>query len=441
MFTRNVAVTGFTFGLVNATDGSAVTTGTPTELITKDGGAQAAMTNNAVHEGNGQWSIDITAGEMDAVVVGLLFTHADAIPVQITIKTTTIPSAPTSGVSDVNTIQISGDQAAADNFETMLDGTGGQVFSLKQLNIVNSTGTAFIASSTGSNGRGMDVSGNGTGEGARVTGGSNNATAMFFNGSNGTGGQVAIGEADDGILIQGVQGHGINTVGGISNGSCGIRASSIATTTAGWGARFIGSLGGGGIRTEGGVGASDVGPGFEARGGVSGGEGMILRSLFAGADGLKAIAEGVGNGSGANFFGGSSNGPGMRIEGGGGNATGLVIQAKGIESGARLVGGAGSPGHALSLETVGNGNAIRALMGGGGEPLSQNIEDQLAGAVTGSATVQNILKILKNRLLVDEVGKTMTIFDDDDVTPIFTWNLFDSNAAPSVIEVFERVPV
>lgn len=86
-FKRNVAVTGFTVGMVNKTDGSAITSGTVNGFATKDGGSQTALTNALTHEGNGQWSVDLTAGEMDASVVGLVFTHASGIPQQITIKT------------------------------------------------------------------------------------------------------------------------------------------------------------------------------------------------------------------------------------------------------------------------------------------------------------------------------------------------------------------
>lgn len=88
-FKRNQAVTGLPFALINATSGAAVTTGTATGYVTKDGGAQATITAVPVHEGNGQWTCDLTAGEMDGLNVGLLFTHASAIPVHFTIRTET----------------------------------------------------------------------------------------------------------------------------------------------------------------------------------------------------------------------------------------------------------------------------------------------------------------------------------------------------------------
>ena len=88
MFKKNVAVTGFTVGLISSTDGSDITTGTPVGYYTLDGGAQTAIADvTPVHEGNGQWSFDLTAGEMNGDIVGLVFTHASAITQHFTIKT------------------------------------------------------------------------------------------------------------------------------------------------------------------------------------------------------------------------------------------------------------------------------------------------------------------------------------------------------------------
>ena len=86
-FPRNRAVTGYPFSLMNRTDATPVTTGTVTAKITKDGGTQATIAATPVHEGNGQWSIDLSATEMDADVVGIIFTHASAVPVQRTLTT------------------------------------------------------------------------------------------------------------------------------------------------------------------------------------------------------------------------------------------------------------------------------------------------------------------------------------------------------------------
>lgn len=79
--------------------------------------------------------------------------------------------------------------------------------SLKSLNIQNSTGTAIIAKSTGSNGRGIDIAGHGTGVGINVLGGS-----------------PASGDGSDGIYVQGglgsmgnYGGDALRAVGGAVN--------------------------------------------------------------------------------------------------------------------------------------------------------------------------------------------------------------------------------
>jgi len=89
MFKKNTAVTGFAFTLVNKADGSPITSGTVTGYYLLDGGTQGTIAGTPVHEGNGQWSVNLTAGEMNGDVVGLLFTHANAVAVHFTIRTTT----------------------------------------------------------------------------------------------------------------------------------------------------------------------------------------------------------------------------------------------------------------------------------------------------------------------------------------------------------------
>jgi hypothetical protein len=86
-FKKNTAVTGFTVGLISATDGSDITTGTPAAYVTLDGGTQTAIAGSLTHEGNGQWSFNLTAAEMNGDFVGVTVTHTSAITVQIPIKT------------------------------------------------------------------------------------------------------------------------------------------------------------------------------------------------------------------------------------------------------------------------------------------------------------------------------------------------------------------
>lgn len=98
-FVKNQAVTGFTFSLVNKTDGSAVTTGTTTGYYTLDGGTQTAIAGTPVHEGNGQWSVNLLAAEMNGDIVGLLFVNTSAFPEQFTISTLTLAEAASASIA------------------------------------------------------------------------------------------------------------------------------------------------------------------------------------------------------------------------------------------------------------------------------------------------------------------------------------------------------
>lgn len=105
-FKKNAAVTGFPFLLVSATDGSAITTGTPTIKYLLNGGTQGTVTDAATHEGGGQWSFDLTAAEMNGDTVGILITLTGAIPVHFTLKTET------KLVSDLNDFDATADDVA-----------------------------------------------------------------------------------------------------------------------------------------------------------------------------------------------------------------------------------------------------------------------------------------------------------------------------------------
>lgn len=92
-FTRGQALVGLSFTLINVSTGAAVTTGTATGYVTLDGGTQTAIAGSPVHEGNGQWTVDLTAAEMDGALVGLLITHPLAINVDKTLQTETTAAA------------------------------------------------------------------------------------------------------------------------------------------------------------------------------------------------------------------------------------------------------------------------------------------------------------------------------------------------------------
>jgi hypothetical protein len=120
----------FTFVLVERLDGSAITTGTVTPYVTLDGGTQAAATNSAVHEGNGQWSLTLTAAELNADDIGLLITHATAVPVHFDIHTETEVAADLSVVLAAiveDTGELQSDWADGGRLDLLLDEVGVQV--------------------------------------------------------------------------------------------------------------------------------------------------------------------------------------------------------------------------------------------------------------------------------------------------------------------------
>ena len=56
------------------------------------------------------------------------------------------------------------------------------------------------------------------------------------------------------------------------------------------------------------------------------------------------------------------------------------------------------------------------------------------------AFVDDLIKYQRNRSLIDPVNFTLTIFDDDGVTPLTVFDLKDENGVASCTSVFERIP-
>jgi hypothetical protein len=172
-----------------------------------------------------------------------------------------IPAALVGGRMDANVGAISADATAADNLETMLDGTGGQSLSLGQLNIVASSNNSAIVATGAGSGHGILATGGATGDGARLLGGATSGDGMH-----------AEAQADgDGMHAEGaLTGAGLNAVGGATGNSPGICAQGAGTQAGikatgggtGDGAAFIGGtvsgdglqLTAGGIAGSGGVG-------------------------------------------------------------------------------------------------------------------------------------------------------------------------------------------
>ena len=67
--------------------------------------------------------------------------------------------------------------------------------------------------------------------------------------------------------------------------------------------------------------------------------------------------------------------------------------------------------------------------------------DQLRLDVTSMLNlVQLLVKYEQNHTRIDKIDKTLTVYDDDGITPIQVFDLYDSTGTPSVEEVCERVP-
>jgi hypothetical protein len=179
-----------------------------------------------------------------------------------------------SGTVDANVVQISGDATAADNLETMLDGTGGQTLSLGSLAVSGNTTFTGTTTHTGAvsyangvavsnataNGHGLSVAGNGTGSGLNATGGATgngfrasggatsgdaavfsgngNGSGLYCQGSNDKAGFWAVGNG----TAAGFRADGGGTAAGFAANAGGGNANGITATPAGTGAGIAASI-------------------------------------------------------------------------------------------------------------------------------------------------------------------------------------------------------
>jgi hypothetical protein len=107
MFKKNTAVPGFVIGpFIKTSDGSEITTGTPTcKRIIDD--TPAACDNAASYDSTfGAWKIDLTAADLNGNTIGLKFSLTDCQPRSFVIKTVSgIPDATGYFPSDVKVIK------------------------------------------------------------------------------------------------------------------------------------------------------------------------------------------------------------------------------------------------------------------------------------------------------------------------------------------------
>lgn len=119
-------------------------------------------------------------------------------------------------------IAISGDTTAADNFETMLDGTGGQTLKLGKLSVVASGGSRAVEFLGNGSSEGFFIQGGATGSGFVCNGGATTGYAAEF---------IAQGGNSNAVNLQGQgNGYGLYIVGGITGGGMAIESNQIGLT-------------------------------------------------------------------------------------------------------------------------------------------------------------------------------------------------------------------
>lgn len=236
--------------MVFMTDSSDHITGktglTLTITASKNGAAFASITPTVTERGNGWYSLSLTSSHTDTLgdlalhvtgtaadpsdlvweVVSLL--PGDAVAIQTGTGSGQLNIS--SGVVESNLKQIDGLATNGNN----------ATLNLKQLNVVNSAGSAVIATSSGGNGHGITATGDGTGHGIKAAG-------------------AASGTGD-----------GINAAGGLSGATNGIVAQANST-----GSGIIGrgvSTGGAGLLLDGGTGAN----GMQILGGTFTGTALVV---------------------------------------------------------------------------------------------------------------------------------------------------------------------
>lgn len=166
---------------------------------------------------------------------------------QMVLDTTQATKDILDGTLDVNMVQISGDATAADNLETMLDGTGGQALSLGQLLVVASGNDDAVVFTGSGSGEAMKIIGGATGSGIELkSGGGTGTYALLVNGGYG------------GFYIDPDSGSAMHLQAGNLLGADGLYARS--TNTSGFGATFISTaVGQAGLLVSGGANTPDIG--------------------------------------------------------------------------------------------------------------------------------------------------------------------------------------
>lgn len=97
------------------------------------------------------------------------------------------------------------------------------------------------------------------------------------------------------------------------------------------------------------------------------------------------------------------------------------------------------------VSSVYNAQATDYLLPGSfGEKFNQTAANTTQTAIDVNdvlVLLDLVLKYQTNRTKINHINKTLTVYDDDCVTVLRTFNLFDHTGAPSITEVCERRPV
>lgn len=298
--------------------------------------------------------------------------------------------------------------------------TGANIASIKlqQLEIINSTGSALYAQSTGGNGRGIIALGDGTGAGIYARGGAAQSGLFAEGGGSGNGAAFKSGGAAGtfGLSCEGwTNGAGMRIIGGSSAGnaleiSCqagnsyGILASGLGSGSA---CKFTGGATGNGIEAIGGASGGNgisatgqtTGSGIKAIGGNANGNGISA----AGDDGSPAaVAAGIygsggdgGLGNGAFFKGSGSGGSGLKCQAyysnygiealGAGSKDGIFAQGGSTGNGLKVLGGS-SGGIGLLAQAQNDAHGMSCVKNGAANKDidADELDGEWAGTVDGT---------------------------------------------------------
>lgn len=360
--------------------------------ISKDGGALATITPTVTDRGSGFYNLALdtthtnTLGDLALHITG----GATADPTDIVDQIVAID------LNDAVRFGLSGipNAAAGASGGLIINGANTGTFSLTgSMNVTNSAGTAVTLQSTGGNGVGLDLAGQGTGPAFRMTGG---ASAPGFTSTAG-------GPGQNGATFSGsTTGHGVQFIAGSSGGN-GIR-----TQAAGASGFFSQSTGSNGSGME--LLGNGTGDGFKSTGGING-HGMETVGGTTSGDGFRATVT-----SGIEF---NADITGTFT----GNITGNLSGSIGS------VGGGGITATSIATDAITSSQLATSAANEVRDAVWAQGMVELSGgppAPTGStlAALEWMFALARNK--ITQSATTQTLFKDDTITVLGTAAVSDS---------------